>query len=134
MHLPVEEQRTAEQCCGSGSGIRCLFYPWVRDPEWAKIWIRDHISESLETIFKFFDADPGWKEFGSGMDKIRIRDKNPGSATLELSAVKCTVYRWRGGRPLLVHSRRRGLSPTHSRQARRLWKQRKSGGLETQMD
>jgi hypothetical protein len=21
------------QCCGSGSGIRCLFDPWVRDPE-----------------------------------------------------------------------------------------------------
>jgi hypothetical protein len=41
----------------------------------------DHISESLETIFlitilKFFDADPGWKKFGSG-----IRDKHPGSAT-----------------------------------------------------
>jgi hypothetical protein len=40
----------------------------------------DHISETLETIFwvkilKFFDADPGWKKFGSG-----IRDrKNPGS-------------------------------------------------------
>jgi hypothetical protein len=36
----------------------------------------DHISESLETIFlgentvfKFFDADPG-----SGMEKIQIRD------------------------------------------------------------
>jgi hypothetical protein len=34
----------------------------------------DHISESLETIFwveipKFFDADPGWKKFGS-----RVRD------------------------------------------------------------
>jgi hypothetical protein len=34
----------------------------------------DHISESLETIFlvkilKFFDADPGWKEFGSGTEK-----------------------------------------------------------------
>jgi hypothetical protein len=34
----------------------------------------DHISESLQTIFrvkilKFFDADPG-----SGMEKIRIRD------------------------------------------------------------
>jgi hypothetical protein len=33
----------------------------------------DHISESLETIFwvkilKFFDADPGWKKFGSGRD------------------------------------------------------------------
>jgi hypothetical protein len=40
----------------------------------------DHISESLETIFwlkyilKFFDADPGWKKFGSGMGKNRIRD------------------------------------------------------------
>jgi hypothetical protein len=48
----------------------------------------DHISESLETIFCvkiliFFDADsgdPGWKKFGSGMEKIRvsgIRDKHP---------------------------------------------------------
>jgi hypothetical protein len=26
--------------------------------------------------------DPGWKKFGSGMKKIRIRDKHPGSATL----------------------------------------------------
>jgi hypothetical protein len=41
----------------------------------------DHISESLETIFwvkiiKFFDADPGlgWKKFGSGMEKLRIRE------------------------------------------------------------
>jgi hypothetical protein len=45
----------------------------------------DHISESLETIFevkifKFFDADPG-----SGMEKIRIRDKHPGSATLTVT-------------------------------------------------
>jgi hypothetical protein len=33
----------------------------------------DHISKSVETIFrakihKFFDADPGWKKFGSGID------------------------------------------------------------------
>jgi hypothetical protein len=55
---------------------------------------RDHISESLETIFfhfwvkilKFFYADPGswmekirirdpgWKKFGSGMENIRIQD------------------------------------------------------------
>jgi hypothetical protein len=32
----------------------------------------DHISESLETIFglklKFFDAGPGWKKFGSGIN------------------------------------------------------------------
>ncbi len=26
--------------------------------------------------------DPGWKKFGSGMEKIRIRDKHLGSATL----------------------------------------------------
>jgi hypothetical protein len=24
--------RTIYQCCGSGSGIRCLFDPWIRDP------------------------------------------------------------------------------------------------------
>jgi hypothetical protein len=37
----------------------------------------DHISESLETLFwglKLFDSDPGWEKFGSGMEKIRIRD------------------------------------------------------------
>jgi hypothetical protein len=63
---------------------------------------QDHIFLSLETIFwffgvkilKFFDADPGWRQFGSGirdgtksdpgsgMGKSRIRDKHPGSATL----------------------------------------------------
>jgi hypothetical protein len=49
----------------------------------------DHISESLETIFwlkilKFFMGitDLGWKKSGSGMEKIRIWDKHPGSATL----------------------------------------------------
>jgi hypothetical protein len=33
-------------------------------------------------ILKFFDEDPGWRQFGSGMEKSRIRDKHPGSATL----------------------------------------------------
>jgi hypothetical protein len=63
-----------------GSGIRCLFDPWIRDPGWVKNQdpVRDgkksgsgsgmnnpdHISESLETIFglkilKFFYSDPG---------------------------------------------------------------------------
>jgi hypothetical protein len=42
----------------------------------------DHISWSLETLFwvkilKFFDADPGWKKFGFGMEKSRIRDVIP---------------------------------------------------------
>jgi hypothetical protein len=53
--------------------------------------IPDPISKSLETIFwvkilKFFgagaDADPGTFDPRSGMEKIRIRDKHPGSATL----------------------------------------------------
>ncbi len=47
----------------------------------------DHISESLETMFwikilKFFDANPV-----SRMEKMRIRNKHPGSATLERSSV-----------------------------------------------
>jgi hypothetical protein len=59
----------------------------------------DHISESVKTIFwvkiiKFFEADPEWKKFGSGMEKFRIwdfmRDKHPGSATLTFTCVVCT--------------------------------------------
>jgi hypothetical protein len=49
----------------------------------------DHISESLEAIFwvkilQFFDADPGWKKFGSGIrdgknsdPRSRINIPNP---------------------------------------------------------
>jgi hypothetical protein len=80
------------------SVIRCLFEPWIRDP--GRISIQDsdlgsgygknnpdHISESLETCFglKFFSANPGRKKFGSGMEKIRIRERKKfgsGSATL----------------------------------------------------
>jgi hypothetical protein len=63
--------------------------PWMGKKSGSEIWIRstsgmdnpDHISESLEnnkiTILQFFDAVPG-----SGMEKIRIQDKRPGSATL----------------------------------------------------
>ncbi len=82
------------QCCGSGT--RCLFTPWIWDPGWVKIRIRD--------------PDPGWttqiifprayKQFfglkylnflmrrsGSGIRNLfdpgsGIRDKHPGSTTL----------------------------------------------------
>jgi hypothetical protein len=60
------------QCCGSGSRIRCLLDPWIRDsgPGMGKksgsgINNPDHISASLKNIFlgvkilKFFDVDPG---------------------------------------------------------------------------
>ncbi len=66
-----------------GSGIRCLFDPWIRDG--VKNQDPDplsghgmnnpyRVSESLERTFwvkilDFFDADPG-----SGMEKIRIWD------------------------------------------------------------
>jgi hypothetical protein len=66
---------------------------WPMDPGWVKnqgpdlgsesgMNNPDHICESIETIFwvkilKLFDADPR-----SGMEKIRIRGKHPGSATL----------------------------------------------------
>jgi hypothetical protein len=34
--------------------------------------------------------DPGWRQFGSGMEKSRsgIRDNHPGSATLHISKIK----------------------------------------------
>ncbi len=91
------------QCCGSGIG--CLFDPWIRDPGWEKVSIRIRDEQPgsyftvyiLETIFLLFSglknlnslmrirdedsSDPGWK-------KSRIRDKHPGSATLQ----NCTVY------------------------------------------
>jgi hypothetical protein len=92
-----------------GSGIRCLFDPWIRDQgsgmgrkSASGSGIRDeqpgsYFPEPLNHFFgffgvkilKFFDADPG-----SGMETVRIRDpgwkkvgsgirdKHPGSATL----------------------------------------------------
>jgi hypothetical protein len=45
----------SNQCCGSG--IRCLFNPWIRDggknqdPDPGGMNNPDHISESLEIIF-----------------------------------------------------------------------------------
>jgi hypothetical protein len=49
-----------------------------RDPRYGSgMNIPDHISESLETILKFFDPDPGiflTLDLDSGMEKIRIQD------------------------------------------------------------
>jgi hypothetical protein len=70
-------------------GFRCLFDPWIRDPgsgigktsrSGSGMNIPYHISESLATFFwvkilEFFEADPD--------GKIKVRDKHPGSATLE---------------------------------------------------
>jgi hypothetical protein len=67
-----------------GSGIGCLFDPWIQDPGWEKVSIRIRDEQPgsyfLELrnhffaffgvkILKFFDEDPG-----SGMETVRIRD------------------------------------------------------------
>ncbi len=51
----------------------------------------DYISESSEKFFlrveilKFFDVDPGSgkEKFRSWIEKVRVRNKHPGSATLQ---------------------------------------------------
>ncbi len=69
------------QCSGSGSGIRCLFDPWIRDPRWVKnqnpesgsrsrINIPDHISESSETIFWVKNALILWCGSWSGIRNL----------------------------------------------------------------
>jgi hypothetical protein len=80
------------QCCEYG--IRCLFYPWIRDPGWVKsqdpdpgMNKPDPISESLETIFglkyylnslmRYLDPDGKNSDPETGVEKIRIRDKRP---------------------------------------------------------
>jgi hypothetical protein len=70
------------QCCGSGSGIGCLFDPWIRDgrnsasgsgirdkqPGSYFLELRNHIFAFLGVkILKFFE-DPGWKKVGSGIN------------------------------------------------------------------
>jgi hypothetical protein len=61
---------------GSGSEIR------DEQPGSYFLELRNHFF--WVKIIKFFDVDPGWKKVGSAMEKSRIRDKHPGSATLVL--------------------------------------------------
>jgi hypothetical protein len=53
----------------SGSGIR------DEQPGSYFLELRNHFFAFLGVkILKFFDEDPGWRQFGSGMGKSRIRD------------------------------------------------------------
>jgi hypothetical protein len=54
-------------------------------------------------ILKYFDEDPGWRQFGSGMEKVgsgmeksQIRDKHPASATLISQKQRRHVILFRG--------------------------------------
>ncbi len=76
------------------------FDPWIWDPGWVESqhpdpgWttriIFSRASKPFFWLFwglKYWNSlmrirDPGWRQIGSGMEKIRIRDKHPGSATL----------------------------------------------------
>jgi hypothetical protein len=76
-HIFSEDWRSEKFSSVADSGIRCFFYPWIRDSDlgWKKFRsgmnIPDYISESLETIF--------WVK----PLKIQIRNKHPGSTTLK---------------------------------------------------
>jgi hypothetical protein len=66
---------------GSGSGIRDeqpgSYFPELRNHFFGLKYLN-----SLMRIRDGNNLDPGWKKVGSGMEKSRIRDKHPGSATL----------------------------------------------------
>ncbi len=87
------------QCCGSG--IRCLFDPWIREgrksasgsgirdeqPGSYFLELRNHFFaflgfKYLNSLMRIRDGDSS--DPGSGMEKIPIRDKHPGSATLSM--------------------------------------------------
>ncbi len=93
---PIPKVSPRFRCCGSGmlipgsladpgSGIGCLFDPWIRDPGWVEsqhpdrgsgMNNPDHIFLSLETIFCFFGVKilKFFEDPGSGMETVRIRD------------------------------------------------------------
>jgi hypothetical protein len=71
---------------GSGMGKKIRIR--IRDPGWTNQII---IPRDQKTVFgvkiRYLNSlvwirDPGWKKFGSGMEKCLIRGKHPGSATL----------------------------------------------------
>ncbi len=111
------------QCCGSGSGIQCLFNPWnwIPNPyfwEFSETFLGKKFYNSLKIgpnyflqhfknwiifnfvkfvaakkgmttnffhpslLLLFLDPGPGSEIRDPGCIKIRIRDKHPGSATL----------------------------------------------------
>jgi hypothetical protein len=93
----LAKKASFNQCCGSGSGIRCLFDPWIRDPGgmgkksrsgsgmnipyniFGLKYLNSLMRKRSRDPGSFLSLDPGWKKFG-----FAFRDKHPGSATLLL--------------------------------------------------
>ena len=56
----LENDYRRGQCCGSGSGIRCLFDPWIRVPGWVESQHPDPGSGMNNPLMRI--RDPGWKK------------------------------------------------------------------------
>ncbi len=96
---------SSSQCCGSG--IRCLFDPWIRDQDpypgsGSRMNIPDHTSENLgifwvkNTQILWCGSGSGIRNLfypGSGIEKICTRDKHPGSARLLPPAYKYRKFK-----------------------------------------
>jgi hypothetical protein len=69
LFLMFKNLKTLSQC--SGSGIRRLFDPGIWDELKTRFRV-PHFQELRNNfwvkILQFFDADPGWKKFGYGME------------------------------------------------------------------
>ncbi len=82
--LCVDFLESGLQSCGSGSGIRCLFDPWIRDPgrirdEQPGSYFRERRSQFfglkyLNILFGSGIRDGKKSDPVSGMENIRIRD------------------------------------------------------------
>jgi hypothetical protein len=101
--MTLEPGSVADPNPGSGVFLTSPGLVKKQDPD-PGMNIPDHISQSLETIFwvkvlTFFDLDP---DPGPGKEKIGsgIRDKHPGSATLEpgCQTLKTDPQLWRRGK------------------------------------
>ncbi len=116
-----------------GSEIRCLFDPWIRDPEWVYSGSRisdpgsqTHIFESLVTTFwvKSFINDNSLK-FGPNFFLEQLKNKQTGSATLYsmlviLPRLKCPqVETGLRRRPLLPN--RLSFSNTAKKTKKKIW-------------
>ncbi len=57
-------------------------YPDPQEETESSEWIIEDQASSPSNALGPSSSPPEWKKFGSGMEKSRIRDKHPGSATL----------------------------------------------------
>jgi hypothetical protein len=57
-----EQLPDTNQFCGFGSRIRCLFDPWIRDPDPGQLFGLKYLN------YLMWIWDPGWEKVGSGIN------------------------------------------------------------------